>query len=106
MSDLIVTPNEQLIIDLGFVAGMFWSQKNLKTWFTHPLSSSFNGLITGSIASYGSYIIAINLPKKVQPYFGGLLVASSLYYLYKQYKNEDVPVNAPLININISTNRS
>lgn len=80
-----------IIKGTSFIAGIIWSKNDPTKFITHPISSTFDGILYGSLTSIGAGIVGVNLPEKAKPYFAGLIgISAGLYLinqLYKKYTN-------------------
>lgn len=89
----------------ALVAGIIWSQNDLTKFVTHPISSTFNGLLYGSLCCMGATIVSEKLPNSAKPYFAGLIGISAGYYLlknlYAKYNNE-LPEQSTVVNVTIN----
>ena len=99
---------DEIIKGTSFIAGIIWSKNDPTKFVTHPISSTFDGILYGSLTSIGAGIVGVNLPEKAKPYFAGLIGISAGIYLinqlYKKYNNiNEIDDNKSLIRINFNT---
>lgn len=80
--------NNDLVGQTALVAGIIWSQKDLSNIVRFPISSTFNGLLYGSLCSIGASFVADKLPEKAKPYFAGLIGVSAGLYLIQNIYNK------------------
>lgn len=67
----------------ALTAGIIWNENNPKEYIERPISTIFNGIIYGSICSYGASMVADKLPTNGKYVLAGLIGLSAAYYLGK-----------------------
>ncbi len=89
-----MTSGKELVQYSALTAGLFWSENNPKKYLDEPISTVLNGVIYGSLYSYGASLVADKLPEKGKYIFAGLIVTSGLYFLGKGIYNSYYGLNS------------
>ena len=78
---------ETAVINSGFFLGFIYTLKLNKKTLDYPLTSLANASINGIFTSYGALVASAFIPKPMHFSIPVTVIASCIYYKYKDIKN-------------------